>query len=96
MKKLILAERTILAALAAAIFFFDVYLELGSFHGLVFSIYLTYASIALFLVNAAISLVFAVKKETERAKRFIVTGVALGLAGTIIAYSGGRLIGTLY
>jgi hypothetical protein len=68
---------------------FDASLTLGNFSGLVFSLYLLYGSIALFVFNMIAAGILAKRKKEYLS--VLISGILFPVIGAIIAYVGGRL-----
>jgi len=90
-KKTLLIEIGILILFSIGFLIFDLSLELGKFHGLVFSLYVLYFSALILIVNLGISLVNIFMENKERSKKFLVSGIITTILGMIISYIGGRL-----
>lgn len=91
LQRLATIEFVLLVILTGALALLDISLQLGDFHGLVFSIYMAYASAAFFIINVIIAIVNAVKGK-EGARYYLVIGILTGLAGLALAYIGGRIL----
>ena len=92
LKKLLRIEALVLLIVIIGLLLLDFSLELGKFHGLVFSLYLLYGSGLIFVINALVSLYYYKKKQKQKSKSFIWTGIIIGLSGAMIAFIGGSLI----
>lgn len=76
----------ILILLAAGLWIFDASLELGNLQGAVFKLYLLYASIGLFVINAVIAVIARIRGYPARAGRVFVSGLIAALIGAAVAY----------
>ncbi|MFP4111694.1 MAG: hypothetical protein ACLFPQ_03630 [Candidatus Woesearchaeota archaeon] len=90
-KKNLIVQSIIIILLIIALIIFDLSLNLGKFSGLVFSLYLSYASILIFIINGITSMVYFFRKKNEKSKSFFLVGLILGIIGILVAYIGGRL-----
>ncbi|MCF7861318.1 hypothetical protein K9M79_03645 [Candidatus Woesearchaeota archaeon] len=91
MKKLFMIESIILLLIVIAVAIFDSVLQLGKLHGVVFSLYLFYASIIIIIINTVIAIFYFIKGRRKKPVSYLIVGFVLGVVGIIISYVGGRL-----
>lgn len=85
-KKVVWTNLLFVLVLALVLLIFDYSLNLGDFHGVVYSLYLLYASALIFIVNAGIA-IYRWQKDKEF-KGFATGALAAPATGIILAYLG--------
>jgi len=87
-KKLFFTELGILLFVGLIFLVLDLSLDLGKYHGFVFSLYVLYFSVILIFVNAIISTINLFREKKEASKRFITVGAIVSLLGFALSYAG--------
>lgn len=87
-KKLFFTQLGILVLVALIFMVLDLSLDLGKYHGFVFSIYVLYFSVILIFVNTVLSLVNLSMEKKKASKRFIIVGAIVSILGFGLSYAG--------
>lgn len=87
-KKLFFTELVILVFMALVFAILDLSLDLGKFHGFVFSLYILYFSVIVIFVNTVLSLINLFRERKKASRRFITVGAIVSLLGFGLSYLG--------
>ena len=91
-QKITLLNAVSLAFISVVLAVYVLYYNSGPDSGVLYRIYLVYASIMLFIVNILVGIENLIKRGMEDAKPFFLTGFIVGISALIIGFAGGAVI----
>ncbi len=90
--KVIMINLIILLVVIFGSLIWDIFLSLGEYAGLVFAIFLAYASGAFFIVNLILAIISRYRKHLSTARGYGISAIVMPTIALVVAFIGGRIV----